>query len=496
MLLEFESKVVDFLKSIQFPCSGSKVLLAVSGGSDSIALLYVLDALKSQNVISYELYCAHINHQLRAEHADSDEEYVISQAQKRKIPVTAKSINVRQFARENKLSIETAARQVRIENLIEIAKANNCTWIATGHQKDDNAETVIHRLLRGTGYRGLAGIWPIKKFGQNISFVRPLLCVTRQEIVRYLQQRNLKWCEDHTNSEYQFTRNHIRHKLLPLLQKDSVGSLTEHLTELSANAGRFYQKISLEADTLWFKIASCKNDKINLKSKIFQSQSPPIQIELIRRALVNIGCGERDLTSRHYERILQLTENNVNDKVIQLPGGFAFRREGENILFSRSKVGLAPSISYQQDKPVSMVIPGRTTFDKFSIRASIHDIDEVNFEKFKATKTSKVEWFDLDKIKLPLKVRFRQAGDRFVPLGHSGDKRIGKFLTAQHVPHEIRTKALIVSDSEKVIWLWPVRISEEIKVTTRTQKILQLRITLTKNPCKVIIYLLRHLRYL
>jgi tRNA(Ile)-lysidine synthase len=199
MLLEFEKKIADFLKVIEFPFSKADVLLAVSGGADSIALLYILHALKSHKIIPGRLYCAHINHQLRDD-ADSDEEFVISQAEKLNISIITKCLDVRRFARDNKLSVETAARQLRIENLIEIAKTNNCGWIATGHQKNDNAETVIHRMLRGTGFRGLAGIWQMRKFKENITFVRPLLCVTREEINRYLQQKKINWHEDYTNT--------------------------------------------------------------------------------------------------------------------------------------------------------------------------------------------------------------------------------------------------------------------------------------------------------
>jgi tRNA(Ile)-lysidine synthase len=481
MILEFEKRIVDFLTSIEFPFSNDKILLAVSGGADSTALLHVFSVLKLQNLFTSDLYCAHINHQLRND-ADSDEEFVMSQAEKLNVPITTRRIDVRGFARDNKLSIETAARQLRIEKLVENAKANKCNWIVTGHQKNDNAETIIHRLLRGTGFRGLTGIRPVRNFDENIVFARPFLCVTRDEIIQYLQQKNLKWREDYTNKDYSYTRNHIRHRIIPALQEDCNGSLIELLSKLSISANRFYKSVCVQADNLWQKAAKCGDEKVTLDLRFFSEQFPPVKLELIRRSLSHIGCGEAQLTSSHYERILNLTKQNSSRKVIQLPDGFIIRKEDENIVIRRA--GLAPPISSRsgfidggvEPHPTVLKIPGLTTFNEFEIQASILEKEQVDFKKFLNFKTSSIEWFDLDKIKPSLTVRFRKKGDRFVPLGQKIEKKIGKFLTAQHVPEEIRRSTLIIADTEKIIWLYPLRISEQTKVTPQTQKILQMQI--------------------
>jgi len=180
MMLEFEQKVADFIRSNELPGSADKILLAVSGGADSTALLYAMRALSSKNVFGAKLLCAHINHQLRGAEADSDEDFVIAQAAELKLAVTTKRVDVRGFAGRNKLSIETAARKLRIINLIEIARANNCEAIATAHQKNDNAETILQRLTRGTGFRGLGGIWPMRVFGDEFTDVcKTAVCPAR-----------------------------------------------------------------------------------------------------------------------------------------------------------------------------------------------------------------------------------------------------------------------------------------------------------------------------
>ncbi|MFB0525374.1 MAG: tRNA lysidine(34) synthetase TilS, partial [Phycisphaerae bacterium] len=232
-MLEFEKKIADFIKAHGLFGPADRVLLAISGGADSIALLYVMQSLKTNKVLRVDLLCAHINHQLRGMEANLDEDFVTAEAAKLELSLMTKRLDVRGFARSHKLSIETAARKLRIEALLDMARFNNCCCIATGHQKNDSAETILHRLARGTGLRGLGGIWPMRTFNNKIKFVRPLLCVTRNEIIEYLQQRNLTWQTDHTNADCTYRRNYIRHRLLPELQQKCSGSIVEQLFGLS-----------------------------------------------------------------------------------------------------------------------------------------------------------------------------------------------------------------------------------------------------------------------
>ena len=476
MLSEFEKKLADFINANKLFGSAEKILLAVSGGADSTALMYAMHDLKAENFFDAELLCAHINHQLRGADGDLDEEFVVKQAKKLKLDVMTRRIDVREFARLNKLSIETAARQLRIRALIDIAKANNCELIATAHQKNDNAETIVQRLSRGTGFRGLGGIWPKRVFADEIKFIRPLLCFTRDEILNYLKQRNLNWRRDHTNADCAYRRNYIRHRLLPILQQDCVGSVVEQLSQLAQSARSYYNMVCSRADELWPGLTDCDEDKTVLDLEPFLVESQPVKVELIRRILANIACGEKYLTREHYENILQLVEQNVAGKKIELPGEFVVRREYGNLIFSArgsSRMGN----SFAHAVSVTVEIPEQISFEDFLLHAVILEKSEFDFEKSKSTKTDSIEWFDFDRIKPPIIVRRRRPGDRFVPLGQTEEKKIGKFLTAQRVPHEIRGNVLVVADSEKIIWVWPIRVSEQSKITSQTRKILQLQIT-------------------
>jgi tRNA(Ile)-lysidine synthase len=477
MPAEFEKRIADFIKANRLFCAGDKVLLAISGGADSTALLYAMQSLKAGKILDAELFCAHINHRLRGAEADADEQFVIAQASELNLTVTTERLYVREFAGRNKLSIETAARQLRIKALVYIAKANGCEMIATAHHKNDNAETVLQRLVRGTGFRGLAGIWPTRTFGDGCRFVRPLLCVSRNEILDYLRERNLQWRTDHTNADCTYTRNYIRHRLLPVLQRNCSGSLVEQLSELSESARRFYRLVCSQADEVWPKLADSAGKSLKLDLNKFLTQPQPVEVELVRRSLVGLGCGEGKLTQRHFEKILQLSEQNISGRKIELPGGFMVQRQYENLIFCR--VGFTLTSLHRKDKTklVVLQIPGKIEFGKYVIESKILEKDVFDFEKFKASKAVSIECFDADKIRKPLVVRFRQSGDKFIPLGLGREKKVGKFLTDAKVPCDLRDKILIVADSEKIIWVFPIRMSEQARVCDKTQKILQLQIT-------------------
>lgn len=475
MLLEFEKSIVGSIKAAGLYNSDAKVLLAVSGGADSTALLYAMWALKTEGVFRGELICAHINHQLRGAESDEDEDFVIAQAGKLSLPITTRRLDVRGFADKNRLSIETAARKLRIESLLDIAKTNSAEWIATAHHADDNAETLVQRLARGTGFRGLGGIWPVRSFAEGISFIRPLLCVRRDEIVEYLQERNIEWRVDSTNADCNYRRNFIRHRLIPELQRQSSNSVVEQLSELSRSARKFYGFICDCAEKAWPELTDFSDGRLKLDLKSFLAQPEPVKVELVRRSLTTIGSGERDLTHQHYERILQLAEQNVGERKIELPDRFVVLREYENLFFARTEK--IYQLDRQISKTVRLDVPGRTRFGRYLAEATIFESEMGGFERFKGGKNSFIEWFDFDKLNLPLVVRFRWSGESFWPLGLASEKRISKFLTAQRVPQRIRRRLLVVADSERIIWLWPIRISEQAKITDGTRKILQLQMT-------------------
>jgi tRNA(Ile)-lysidine synthase len=467
-----ERKVADFIRDNDLFTGTGQILLAVSGGADSIALLHVMHRLAQRGVIAAELLCAHLHHGLRGAAADGDEGFVIRQARELGLPVVIRAIDVKAHAHEHQLSIETAARQQRLNCLAQIARECNCPSVALGHQKNDNAETVLHRLERGTGFRGLAGIHPMRRAGENLTFVRPLLSCSHAEIVEYLQSRDLTWREDHTNLDCIHTRNRIRHRLLPALQAQSCGSLVEELTALAASAGRLHHQVATEAAKAAAKHAVFGPDHVAIRATALSGLPRPVAAELLRQLLTTLDLGERDLTRRHYEDLLGLAQSSPVKRRLSLPGGFSAHRNSTTVVLRKPtprNEGLPG--------PVELRIPGTTQFGPYRIDAHLHDAAQLDRAAIASNGSPFQEYFDFNRIHLPVVVRARRDGDRFVPLGQHSDKKLGKFITAAKVPARLRLQPAIIEDSEKILWVCPIRISEAVKVTEKTSILLELKAT-------------------
>ena len=469
-----EDNVVRFVEAHHLFQGAGQVLLAVSGGADSIALLHIMHGLVDQGILHIELACIHVNHGLRGAAGDADEAFVAEQAAKLKLPMKTRTVDVATHAQTHRLSVETAGRQLRLACLSEIARSQRCTWIATGHQKDDNAETVVHRLRRGTGFRGLGGIWPARQLREGLTWARPLLDTTRDEIVAYLQSRNLKWREDRTNADCIHTRNYIRHRLLPELQRETAGSLVEQLASLALSSQRLYARVAEQAKIAETQYVRTDTDQCLIETEILATLPGLVAVELIRRQLVHLGCGEQNLTTCHYQGILALATSDLMVKAPILPGGFvAYRRSGRVIL----RRPIAPHEIPRNTPSVEIAIPGTTDFSDYRIEACILSPTDIARTEIENDKNPLLEYLDLSGIKGPLVVRQRRCGDRFQPLGLASQKKVGKFLTAARVPETTRQKTLVFEDSEGIIWVCPVRISERVKVTDQTRQILVLEVT-------------------
>lgn len=467
-----EQKALEFIQNHALLAGARRVLVAVSGGADSIALLHAMHRLTSQGAIGVELLCAHVNHKLRGAAGDGDEAFVIGQARELGLPVVSGTIDVKGYAQEHHLSIETAARQLRLDSLAEIARAHHCTAIATGHQKDDNAETVLQRIERGTGLRGLGGIWPSRRAGEGLTFVRPLLSCSRVEIIAYLRSRNLLWREDHTNADCVYSRNRIRHRLLPALQALSDSPLVEELASLAASARRLHARVAEEARTAATEHVKFTGSEAGVDAAALAGLPELVGIELFRQMLTRLGLGERDLTRRHYRSLLALAGRVSTVRRASLPDGFFARRERDTILLCR-----LPGPRQPLPDPVELRIPGTTRFGPYRIDAEILDATHIEPSAITNKTDPFIERLDFDSIQSPLTVRMRRPGDRFVPLGQHREKKVGKFLTATKVPDNLRLRTFVIEDGKAIVWVCPVRISDRAKVTERTSVILDLRIT-------------------
>jgi tRNA(Ile)-lysidine synthase len=310
----------------------------------------------------------------------------------------------------------------------------------------------------------------------NLRLASPLLCVTRHEIVPYLQRRQRRWREDQTNADIAYTRNYIRHRLLPLLQQEAQSCLVEELSDLAASALKLQARVEREAEEAWSKFVEHSDGKVMIHALGLASLPEPVAVELIRKALQSMAVGESDLTQAHYASILRLARRNVDGKKVTLPHGFLARREGEQVILSPERpacrVGLAPPNSDSTTLPA----PGKIRCAGQEIEARVLPRNEMDTAGIGGDKSRFVEYLDLDRVSQPVVVRTRRPGDRFQPLGMTAEKKIGKFLTTAKTPRDLREQILIFADREKIVWVCPIRISEQVKITASTQHILQLTV--------------------
>ncbi len=477
MLNAFENKVADFIRAENLFGQGARFLAAVSGGADSISLVRLLHRLIRHGAVKAELSIGHVNHKLRGKISDGDERFVVELGNRLELGVYTRSVDVRDYARNNKMSIETAGRLLRRDALAEMAKACGCTTVVTAHHADDNAETVIHRLLRGTGYRGLGGIWSartLQSTAGKMTFASPLLCVTRSEILAYCKENGISWRHDHTNDDYAHTRNRIRHLLLPVLRKEADSDPTAQLLTLSQTTQRLFRRIERDVDSLGAEIITDKGpNRVVMDRRAFGRLPRLVAVELTRQVLVEIGTGLRNLTRTHYRDVLRLARGESPHK-LSLPDGTVMSTRREKLCFEKSPTEAQAESITPASKP--LVIGGRTDFDGYVIETALLDAAACDIERFKENKDSSVEWFDYDKLILPLIVRKRRPGDRFVPLGLVDEKKVGKFLTAARIDPESRKAIVIIADTEKIIWVAPVRCAASTAICSATKRILEIRL--------------------
>ena len=436
-----------------------------------MALLETLLRIREQGAVEAEWIVGHVNHQLRGQAADADQRFVERYARQRGLEVISRSVDVPAYARDRKVSIETAGRMLRIGALAAMARQCGAGAVATAHHRDDLAETMIFRLRRGTAFRGLCGIEPVSWL-EGIPFIRPLLGISRREILAYCRERNLPWQEDATNADCGYARNRIRHRLLPSLQKRMHTDAVAGLADLAEKSQRLFKRIDEQMNGRMPEIVVRRErGLIALDQSVLTSCGPVELGEIFRRCLVDLDIGLRDYTALHYQQMIRCVYQGGCMKR-RLPGEVQFAVEAQALIF-RTRSACETLFP---DEPVSLEIGSTCRFGPTQISAALIEADADSFEQFQTKKDSRTEWLDADKINGPIRIRRRRPGDRFCPLGMRADKKVGKFLTSAKADSEAKKKIFIIEDSEKILWVAPVRISEQVKVDGHSHRVLQLSI--------------------
>ena len=438
------------------------VLAAVSGGPDSISMLDVLLELREE--FEFGVVVAHLDHRFRGDESASDAEFVRRFAEERGLTCVCEEENVPAFLLCNAMSKQAAARMLRYRFLVKTSKLEYCQRIATGHTADDQAETVLMRVLRGAGPHGLSGI-PPKRDGMVI---RPLLGVWRSEVLEYLRARGIDYRTDSSNLGRKYLRNRVRHDLIPAMEAYNP-AVRESLTRLGAIMVDTAANIDRQTDAAFSRtLKSAHVGQFALDSHKFGGYDRAVQRNILRRAFEQLRPDLAPLPFRHIENILSLARREETGAVVGLPGGAQARLEHGSIVLSH---GEGPPEFPEQELPV----PGAVRFDDagLTITAELRPASEVALDPGEIESDS--AFFDWDEIAAPLVVRPRREGDRFRPHGMEGTKSLKELFIDRKIAFSFRSAVPILCDRSGILWVVGLRRSAAAPVTTATRTVLAIR---------------------
>ena len=448
------------------------VLVGVSGGPDSMALLYILHALAPE--VSLQLGVAHLNHGLRPEAAVRDADFVAAAADQLDLPFFTDTMDVRRLGREKRLSVEEAGREARYAFLYGLADRHRYTRIALGHHSDDNAELVLMFLLRGSGALGVSGIPPVR--GRHI--IRPLIDLKRSEIIRFLGARQVPFVTDRTNTDRRYLRNRIRHDLLPELEKSFSPKASEVINRLSGILRDEDRWMESMIDPIVAAAVTGSGENAQVLSVKKLTELPiAVRRRVFRRTIQRILGDVKKISFVHIEAIDRLLDGGSADRVLHLPRRILVMRRRGRLTIRREPVPLrslataagrdaAADFAYRIDAPGTWVISEIDTRLSLEVTrstaVSVHDNTDPD-----------VAFFDYDALRFPLTLRNFRAGDRFRPLGMNGSQKVKTFFINRKIDRAKRKAVPILLCRDTIIWVGGHRVDESAKVTDLTENILK-----------------------
>ncbi len=448
---------------------GEKVLVGVSGGPDSTALLHILVQLTRRYKLT--LGVAHLNHGLRPVRADQDEAFVAQLAGDLKLPL---------FRHGETLcpesgSVEEQAREARYRFFKAVMQDYGYAKIALGHQKNDNAEAVLMHLLRGSGIRGLAGIPPIR----DNEVVRPLIDLDRSEIIDYLEDHRIPFVEDETNKDLVYERNRIRHHLIPIIREAYNPNIIDTLHRTA--------DVCREED-IWFErhigplldriVPRSERQRLEIHHSPLAKANLAIQRRLIRGALSNWQGHLRRLGAHHIDAVLGLLSADAEGKKISLPNGIEairtpshlqfVQRDADNAVETNKKSDFCHTISHIDCLPLAVDIPAYGCRIRFDVDVSIQEARLPSGDENTA-------WFDLEELTFPLQIRSFKPGDRISPYGMQGTQKIKKLFIDRKIPAARRHQIPLLESHGAVVWVAGIRRSKLAMVSDHTKRVLRVK---------------------
>jgi len=453
---ELLERVEQNLQNRKLLQPGQVVLMAVSGGLDSMALLHLLHRLAGRH--AWRLTVAHFNHRLRGRSSDADERLVRRIAARLKLPVVVERAEVKAFAKKSKLSVEMAARKLRHEFLSRAARKRKIRVVALAHHADDQVELFFLRLLRGAGGEGLAGMkWHSPSpADSNITLVRPLLDVRREELNQWVRENQIPFREDATNFSTDFLRNRIRHELLPLLRNKYQPGLNRTVQRVMEIAGAESEAVS-ETARRWAAGGRPESVKSRSAKDHFETLLPAVQRKILQRQLIGLGVPV------DFELIEQLREST--DRFVSVGSGLAVAREATG----RVNLHAEPPVEFDPQE-TCVALAGRAGKVRFAgMRLAWRREAAAGLVRPRRQKGG--EFFDADRVGSRIILRHWRPGDRFQPIGMKSAVKLQDLFTNGKIPRARRRELIVATAADgRIFWVEQLRIGEPFKLTSRTRR--------------------------
>lgn len=460
-------KVLATIKEHNMINKGDKIIVAVSGGPDSICLLHILNKMKEE--FNFILYAAHVNHCLRGEEADKDEEYVKQFCKSLGVECFSRRVDINKLSEERNMSTESVAREARYEFFDELYSSLGAQKIALAHNANDQAETVLMRIIRGTGMEGIIGIKAVR---ENI-FIRPLINIKRESIEKYCEDNMLMPRIDKTNLESIYTRNKIRLELIPYMKENFNSDIISTLNRLADTIARDNDYLENITKEKYKSYCERKGEKVIINKEAFKEQEAIIT-RMIRQALGELRGNLYNVEKVHIYDLINLQKSGTGKK-INLPNNVVGYNNYENIELSITKT----NVNNEGEREYTLNINEENNLEEFNLKVSTKVIStngKINFKE-----DEHIKYFDFDKVKGSITVRTRKNGDRFTPFGMKGSKKLKDFFMDLKIPQEERDGIPLICFGEDIAWIVGYRISDSYKIDKTTKSILKVSIENTRE---------------
>ncbi|HEY9062176.1 MAG TPA: tRNA lysidine(34) synthetase TilS [Pseudobacteroides sp.] len=470
-------KVLNTIKCNSLLNKGETVIAGISGGPDSVCLVHVLKNISS--LYNLRIIAVHINHMLRGEEANLDEDYAREFCRKIGVEFYSDRIDVRSISKKESVSLEEAGRLARYRQFEFYAKDKDAQKIAVAHNKNDHSETILMNIIRGTGPDGLKGI----QYKRD-NIIRPLLDISRHEIEDYCTLNKLNPRIDSSNLESIYTRNKIRLELIPYINKSFN-------TDIEESIGRTAEIISCDLafieeytkNALNRCITDKKTDKIRLSVGNLKDFHDSIKNRILRSAIKDIKGNLNGIEKKHISLLLELALNGRTGAVICLPGKLTGEKSYDALSISckNSNKKETAGVDCDSSSEKEVVIPGVISFQangiNYCLESSViesNTVDNLNFTKYR--RESMIQYFDYEILKMGISLRKRKEGDVFKPVNGNGTKKLKNYFIDEKIPREERQKMLLVAKGNEIVWIVGNKTSDKFKVNENTKYILKLEL--------------------